>query len=435
MGELEALVELDLSSLEIYFLHGFIGRLMSLAHLSLYLCKNLHELLSSIRKLESLVKLDFENSRIYVVPNSIGRLMGLTHLYFLFCKNLHELLDSIEELELLMELELDFSSISILPHSTRRILKIYFYLNAKIYVSFLTYWENRIINQVDLKLSDISIFLDSIGRLTNLTPLSFSGCMNLRDRLDSVGQMELLVELDLKSSGISLLPNIIGNLKRLKVLNMAYTKTRKIPCPLGVGGVVTLENLDSSFCPHLMDETTWEMWSLTQLRILALDGSPTSTVPRNISGFTSLQMLKIASHRLSLLPDLPSSLKCLVVAAAECLAPRMPDLLRLKSLRSVTAHWFGGVGIPEASALHHGEVIEQLPDLSKLKNLLRLEIKHCVKLRAVEGLKEPKILENAEIRCCMSLERLPDVSAFTKLETHWTPPEPAKHTIQPAKRL
>ena len=62
-------------------------------------------------------------------------------------------------------------------------------------------------------------------------------------------------------------------------------------------------------------------------------------------------------------------------------------------------------------------------------------MEHCAKLRAVEGLKELKSLKLVEIRYCMSLERLPDVSASTKLDTDWMPPEPAEHTIWPAKRL
>lgn len=124
-----------------------------------------------------------------------------------------------------------------------------------------------------------------------------------------------------KFSRISFLPDSIGNLKRLKVLKVAYTEIHTIPCSLG--GVESLEELNASFCPHLKDEIPWELWSLTHLKILDLDGSPISTMPRKISGFSSLQTLKIASHRLSPLPKLPSSLKCLVVVVAQFLV--LPD--------------------------------------------------------------------------------------------------------------
>ncbi|XP_039156847.1 uncharacterized protein LOC104414063 [Eucalyptus grandis] len=295
-----------------------------------------------------------------------------------------------------------------------------------------------------------------------------------------------------------------------------------IPCTLG--GVETLEELDASFCPYLMDEIPQKMWSLTRMRILDLDGSPISTVPRMINGFSSLQTLKIASCQLSPLPMLPSSLKCLVVAAAKfpvlpdlsnlvhlhhlevrhlevrrlhmtfwspaditspwedvqsinrlplslstlklhsipqlpdnfnfqslsilsiskCLTAHLPDLSHLKGLQELRLSDFPelveipGLGELELLMFLHiamCDVIKQLPNLSKLKNLLRLEVKHCAKLRAVEDLTELKILKNVEIRNCMSLEKLPDVSASTKLETEWTPPKPAEHTIQPAKRL
>lgn len=170
----------------------------------------------------------------------------------------------------------------------------------------------------------------SIGRLTNLTHLCLVDCKNLHELPYSIGELVSLVELDLKSSGITVLPNSIGNLKRLTALRVSQTDIHTIPC--AHGHPETLEVLHASFCPHLMD-VPWDMWSLTHLRILELDSSPISTVPTKISGFSCLRSLTISSHQLCPLPELSSSLDFLVVEAAQF--PILPDLSSLVCLEAL----------------------------------------------------------------------------------------------------
>ncbi|XP_039155771.1 disease resistance protein RPV1 [Eucalyptus grandis] len=433
IGSLECLLEIIMPHFgKLSKLPETLGNLKYLTKFEIPFHHHIIQLPHSIGKLESLIQLDLRASGIFVLPDSIGRLKNLKHLLLSQCKDLHGLPDSIGELESLVELDLKFSRICVLP--------------------------------------------DSIGRLTNLKHLLLSECKNLQELPVSIGELESLVELDLKLSGISILLDSIGNLKRLKVLKMSFTKIRTIPCALG--GLETLEELDASFCPCLKDEIPWEMWCLTRLRMLDLDGSPISMVPRKIRGFSSLHTLRIASHRLCPLPELPSSLKCLVVEAAQfpalpssivdshdlkvykeqcitlslkpypilqlpdfsnfqslsvisisgCLTPRVPNLSRLKRLQELRLHEFPKLeeipGLGELESLKFLQiidcsVIEQLSDLSKLKKLMHLELLFCRKLRVVEGLKELNSLKNVKIIDCMSLERLPDVPTFTKLDTDW----------------
>lgn len=79
---------------------------MSFTHLSFSGCKNLLKLPDSIGELEALVELDLKLSGISILPYSIGKLKNLKNLILTKCKNLQELRDSIWELESLVKLEL-----------------------------------------------------------------------------------------------------------------------------------------------------------------------------------------------------------------------------------------------------------------------------------------------------------------------------------------
>ncbi|KAF8017506.1 hypothetical protein BT93_H2626 [Corymbia citriodora subsp. variegata] len=494
-GELESLVELDLKFSSIFILPSSIGRLKNLKHLLLSTYEQLLELPNSIGELESLVKLDLNVhldlhfSEISVLPSSIGRLKNLKHLLLFKCEKLLELPNSIGELESLVKPDLSFSGISVLPDSIGRLksLKHLLLSNCKKLLELPdSIGELESLVELDLKLSPVCIICDSTGRSKNFTHLSFSESQyqlelvrfgepkslvkldikgfeistllkSIRrikhELLDSIVQIELLVELDLKFSGISLLSDSIGNLKRLKVLKVAYTKIRTIPYALG--GVEMLEELDALFCRHLLEEIPWEMWSLTRLKILNLYESPISTIPRKISGFSSLQTLKIASHRLLPLPELPSCLKCLVVEAAQF--PILPDLSSLVHLHhlevrtkqsmtfwtsnEVTSPWkdvhslnrlplslstLKLHSIPQLPDLYNfqsllvlsisGCLTPRIPDLSCLKKLQELRLGDFPELVEILGLGELESLTFLHITMCKVIKLLPNLSKLKTVE-------------------
>ncbi|KAF7848100.1 hypothetical protein BT93_L2296 [Corymbia citriodora subsp. variegata] len=287
----------------------------------------------------------------------------------------------------------------------------------------------------------------SIGRLTNLTNLSLRACKNLCELPDSIGELESLIELDLQLSRISILPDSIGYLKRLKVIRVGHTKIQMTPYALG--GVKTLEVIDASFCLYLHDEIPWEMWSLTCLRILDLYGSPISRVPTKINGFSNLQELKISSHQLCPLPELPSSLKYLEVEAAQYpILPNLSSLVHLHHLKIcgslsnfacrsanedfwpeddddvptwMPPRWLlsGFYDKIAPLALPNLEYLERLrelkissyetlvstPNLSRLKRLQRLQLSDLPNPVEIPGLGELESLKSLHIAKCNAIEQ------------------------------
>ncbi|KAF7848731.1 hypothetical protein BT93_L1614 [Corymbia citriodora subsp. variegata] len=455
IGELESLVRLNLNSSGISVLPNSIGKLKNLNHLHLSECKNLYELPDSIGELESLVRLNLNSSGISVLPNSIGKLKNLNNLHLFECKNLYELPDSIEKLESLVELDLKLSPVCIIRDSIGQLTNFTHlsFCECENLLELACSRDLESLVKLDLRSLELSPLLKSFRRLMSFTHWSFYRCKNLHELPNFIGQMELLVELDLKFSGISHLPDSIGNLKRLKVLKVACTNIHTIPYALG--GVEMLEELDASFCPHLMDEIPWETWSLTHLRILNLYGSPISTIPRKISGFSSLQTLQIASPRLLPLPELPSCLNSLVVEVAEL--PVLPDLSSLVHLHHlevgkeqgltfwipnmVTSPWkdvHSMNRLPLSLSTLKLHSIQQLPDFSDFQMLLVLSISGCLtpcmpnlsrlkrlqelrlsdfpKLAEIPSLEELDSLTFLHITMCNVIKLLPNLSKLKKLQ-------------------
>ncbi|XP_039155788.1 TMV resistance protein N-like [Eucalyptus grandis] len=352
-------------------------------------CVKLSTIDSSIGKLQLLNTLNIEGCiSLQGLPEEIGLLKCLLEIIVPWTSKPFKLPETLSNLHSLMKFEIQgHSSIRQLPHS--------------------------------------------IGMLMDLTHLHLRKCQSLHKLPDSIGELQSLVELDLESSGVSILPDSIGNMKRLKVIRLAHTKIHTIPCALGQ--VETLEVLDASFCPHLMDEIPWRMWSLTRLRIFAFDGTPISTVPEKISNFSSLQTIIITSHRLCPLPELPSSLKCLVVEAAELpVLPNLSSLLHLNHLEvcrrhPIIAFWSANEVISpwkDAQSIHqlpHSLStlklgwIPQLPEFSNFKRLSILSISGCP-MPHLPILKYLERLRELEISLCEFLESTPDLSCLKRLQ-------------------
>lgn len=104
----------------------------------------------------------------------------------------------------------------------------------------------------------------------------------------------------------------------------------------------------------------------------------------------SLSTLKL--HSILQLPDIFYFQSLSVLSISECLMPCLPDLSCLKRLQELWLSNFPELaeilGLGELESLKFlyitmCDVIRKLPNLSRLKNLLCLELKHCAKLRAV----------------------------------------------------
>ncbi|XP_056164648.1 disease resistance protein RPV1-like [Syzygium oleosum] len=429
------LVVLDLSRSNIT--HDWSGwrqiKAKNLKVLDLTLCWELTQTpdFSQFPKLEKLILTNCW--RLSTIDSSIRNLKMLSTLDITGCSSLQGLPEEIGSLECLSEITI--------PKTFKR-FKLPETLGKLKSLTKFKIFDN----------GDVYQLPHSIGRLTNLTHLWLTHCYNLVELPDSIGELKSLVELNLRYSRISILPDSIGNLKRLKVLNVQSTKIHTLPSALG--RVKMLEELNASSCLELTDEISWEMWSLTRLRILNLYESPISTVPTKIGGFSNLQTLKISSRRLQPLPELPLSLKCLVVEAAIPVLPDLSSLVHLDHLevgiKVPSTNWWKPTGasslwkdaqsihrlprglstlkvywipqLPDFSAFKSLSVLHiyycpmpHLPDLSCLKRLQELRLLFLYSLAEIPGLGEVESLKSLYIHECNKIEQLPNLSKLKNL--------------------
>ncbi|XP_059648029.1 disease resistance protein RUN1-like [Cornus florida] len=203
----------------------------------------------------------------------------------------------------------------------------------------------------------------------------------------------------------------IGNLKKLKVLDISHTNIRKLPDEICM--LENLEVMDFTECSKLDADFPSNMERLSSLRFLSFYGSKIQSLPASISGFTQLQTLNIGGcTELQLQPELlPSSLRILNVGEI----PDLISLVDLQELQFFECHNL--VDMPrdigrllklEKLTLDDTKIKSLPKDIGLLSLLKVLDIRSCEDLQCILGL--PSSLVELSIAMCDALETLPDLS-------------------------
>ncbi|XP_056164625.1 disease resistance protein RPV1-like [Syzygium oleosum] len=373
----------------------------------------------TLGNLKSLTKFEiFRCPGISQLPRSIGKLTNLTHLILRECETLHKLPDSLGELESLVELDIQGSSIFTLPDSIGNLKRL---------------------KVIRVASSRIHMIPCALGQVETLEVLDASYCQHIMNEIPwEMWSLTRLRTLDLCMIPISTLPPKISGFSSLQTLKFEIARGRFCPLPelpsslkflevVGVDNFNVLPDLSSLVHLdhlHLCGPFT-ALWSENENEVML----SIHQLPRGLS------TLKL--HYIPQLPDFFDFKNLSILTISGCPMPHFPVLKSLERLRKLEiTHCKFLEKTPDLSGLKKLEKlqlcleIEQLPNLSKLKNLRYLMLWDSSKIRAVEGLEELISLKNAEIEGCKSLERLPDLSAITKLKTDWKPPKFAEDTIQ-----
>ncbi|KAF8017502.1 hypothetical protein BT93_H2623 [Corymbia citriodora subsp. variegata] len=348
-----------------------------------------------IERAKSLKVLDLTNCRSLTRTPNFSKFDKLEKLVLAGCVKLSTIDSSIGKLTLLRTLDIDQCfSLQGLPKEIGSLECLSEIIMSSGFEEFKlpeTLGNLKSLTRFEVRSHDgISQLPHSIGRLTNLMHLVLFGCINLAELPDSIGELKSL---------------------RLKIIRVGYTNIHTLPCALG--GLEMLEELDASFCYCLMDEIPWEMWGLPRLRILDLDGTPISTVPRKICGFSSLKCLVVKAAQYPVLPNLSSLVHLEVLQVC-----RIHTTITFCTADEVISPWKDGQSI---SQLPHSlstlilRWIPQLPDFSNLKSLSVLHVSECP-MRHFPILKYSERLRELDISSCKFLESIPDLSCMKRLQ-------------------
>jgi len=180
----------------------------------------------------------------------------------------------------------------------------------------------------------------------------------------AIFELESLEHLKLEGNSFSVLPKELSKLVNLKELNLRATGVEEIP--ESIGQLKNLEVLNLNYCHNLksLPEAIGDLTNLKKLTIWRFRGK----IPKSISKLTHLEELDISNMygQETELADFPSwifELKGLkkLSLASNAFKSIPKEILKLSNLEVLNLN----------SALCFLE--EELPDLSKLKNLKELE--------------------------------------------------------------
>ena len=141
---------------------------------------------------------------------------------------------------------------------------------------------------VSLKLDRLGIeeIPESIGNLTKLRSLDI-GWNKLTYLPDSIGKLKCLERLNLHSNQLERIPETIGLLKNLKDLVLSRNQLKILP--RSVGDLISLERLflDENFSMNYIPESISQ---LTNLRLLLLILSPIKKLPQGLNNLINLRI-------------------------------------------------------------------------------------------------------------------------------------------------
>ncbi|CAN1264362.1 Disease resistance protein L6 [Linum perenne] len=262
--------------------------------------------------------------------------------------------------------------------------------------------------------------------LTNLKTLDISRCRGLTEVM-GIERLESLIKSlnSLQISGLEILPNF-ANLNNLTELALEEFQVPEIQ---GLGDLIMLETLWIDSAQNLINLDGLEC--LSHLNELWLkDCCVLEKLPVSLANLTKLQRLTIEKctqlaevmsvERLEALSELLTKLSMSGCSSVEELTDLsgLRNMVRLdisvcNKLKEVTG--IEGFEVLEFIGMAGCTSIKKLSDLSGCKKLRLLDIRGCVQLAEVSGIENLSHLETLKLNDCRVLEDLPDFSGLRNM--------------------
>ncbi|XP_048134778.1 disease resistance protein RUN1-like [Rhodamnia argentea] len=226
---------------------------MDLERLNLEGCSLLPGVGISFRNLGKLVSLNVKScSFVEKLPEDIGSLVALEELY------------------------IDGTSIKAIefPEGSCGKLKILSACNCKSLSLSGSIGNLESLSDLALDGTELSELPNEIVLLKNLEKLYLRNCRKLEKLPEAIGRLERLQVMDLSDTVVDEIPPSVKDLRKLKVLKMPRTFIKTFP--EGIRNLERLKEIDFTFCRCLMGEC--DITGLSSLRVLLLEKTKFSEV-------------------------------------------------------------------------------------------------------------------------------------------------------------
>ncbi|CAI0437216.1 unnamed protein product [Linum tenue] len=259
---------------------------------------------------------------------------------------------------------------------------------------------------------------DKIKGCPSLQRINFLGCGNMSGELH-IGDLKGLRVLNIARTKITKLIGGFGRLQNLQEINVGYSRLREIPTSIGKLSslkILVLDRLDievpklptslkglslsSPRVPNLLElkDLEWLHWS----RALLIPGDMWK-----LSKLKDLELWQVECRKNAFVlhqeSALPSSLNTLSISGYQFVPlERLPNLVNQSNLTYLD---LSEIGVHEIAGLGELRMLENF-DLRDASNLIDLD-----------GLQHLKLLKELRVYRCDVLRKLPSLSNLTKLQT------------------
>lgn len=160
---------------------------------------------------------------------------------------------------------------------------------------------NDYLRSLDLSESEVSSLPYSIESLQWVESLNLAWAKRFKALPEEVGNLRSLKVLNLRGSGIQNIPPFIGKLQCLKDLNLKDTKVSDLPEEIGNLGSLEILHLSGTMLSQY-PPVIFKLQNLKQLHLTRIYGSLV-TLPEEIGNLISLEYLSLNNSRIQKLPS------------------------------------------------------------------------------------------------------------------------------------
>ncbi len=335
IGQLQALISLDLRKNQLTNLPPDVGQLQALITLDVSY-NQLASLPPEIGQHQTLSSLDLSSNQFINLPPAIGQLQALTWLD-ISENQLTSLPPEIGQLQALNSLYLHRNRLTGLPPEIGQLRAL----------TLLVLYNDQLV-----------CLPPEIGQLQSLTSLYINNNL-LTSLTPKIGQLQALTGLDLHNNQLTNLPSEIGQLQELISLFLSENELASLPPEIGELQALTSLNLSSNHLASLPPE----IGQLQVLIELYLRNNQLTSLPPEIGQLQALTSLNLSSNQLASLPPEIGQLQTLTTLdlSGNRLASLPPEIGQLQALTSLS--------------LYDNQLVSLPPEIGQLANLTQLDLR------------------------------------------------------------
>jgi Leucine-rich repeat (LRR) protein len=388
----------------------------------------------SIGYLKHLELIVLRKSNLKTLPDEFCHLVSLKRFELTNCPNLKSLPDSFGYLINLDHIDLSHSShLHMLPKSFGNLINLkYIGLSHSLQLRMLPVSFGNLIRLKCLDLSwcsNLTISRETLGNVSTLECIDLSYCKKIEILPPQILHQRYLKKLDLRGTNMKEMPNSIGELGDLEVLEVGSPWLDSLPPSLG--HLRILKELRFENCKELkhLPASVGLLTELTELRVLncplqtlrtlnILKSSMDNCMPR----LQDLELYNTKLSEVSFATGVCPILQYLSVRFCNDLVEvgTLPnalielELTNCSNLRKIEG--LCGLAKLQMLDISRCENVEELPSMETLESLKELQAYACVKLKSIQGLSRLTKLRLLNVNGCSELQELPGIEHCMLLE-------------------